>query len=464
MSEKTQSSVSGLEADLQWRMRVFRTVVGVSIVGAVALIILFIFLGMSGTTIPTWTLVGVASTTLTASLVSWFLLRRKLLRPAVIVYAGTLTLTTFASVYLAGGVTGPMILFVMIFPVLAGLLGGGRTVWWNTGIVVLIWAILIVLEKTQIVQITRISGPIFEITHYAMFLSTLLLIAWMIGAFVRRSQQSLVLAYERERELVELNRLARQASQAEREARELASRSTAHLRNTVAGYRDYLARVNAGDYTARVDVGELDEQIEGDHELHALGEYLNATVARLVQALDEMQHVQRRYTVQTWRDLLRSGRVGRAFQYRQNQVEALQAVNWEQVRRAIADGAVVVDRDRVAMPVVVNRQVIGAVGGQHPDGRAWSEEELNLLSDVVSQLAQTVESLRLFDETQRSAAREQLTGEITARIRQSLDLDTILQTAAREVGLALDADVVEVRLGRGADERLGKRAVEELPE
>jgi len=452
MSQDMQQ-IGGLEAERLWRTQIFRTVARVSVLGATALLALFTFLGLAGSTIPAWSLVGVASTTLIMSLVSLILVRQGRLQWAVILYVGLLTVTTFASVYLAGGVTGPLVLFVMLFPVLGGLLGGGRTGWWSTGIVISAWATLVLLETIGIVQVRPVSGPIFQVTHYAMFLSTLLLIAWMIGAFVGRTQKTLRLAYERERELNELNRKAQVAMEAEHQARELALRTSAHLRTTVAGYRDYLARVNAGDYAARIDVGELDEQVESDRELHALGEYLNATVERLVHALDEMNRMQRRYTTQAWSDFVRSGRVGRAFCYRQNRFLPPDEVRMDEVRQAIVEGTVVVAQDRVAMPVIVNRQVIGAIGGLHSDGRAWSEEELNLLSDVVGQLAQTVESLRLLDDVQRRAAREQLTSEITASIRQTLDLNSILQTAAREMGLALDADVVEVRLVTGEEHR-----------
>jgi predicted Zn-dependent protease len=62
-------------------------------------------------------------------------------------------------------------------------------------------------------------------------------------------------------------------------------------------------------------------------------------------------------------------------------------------------------------------------------------------------LAQTVESLRLLDETQRRAARERLTGEVTARMRETLDVDTVLQTAVREIGHALGLAALDVRLG-----------------
>ncbi|MFN2283211.1 MAG: hypothetical protein ACK2UQ_02230, partial [Anaerolineae bacterium] len=58
-------------------------------------------------------------------------------------------------------------------------------------------------------------------------------------------------------------------------------------------------------------------------------------------------------------------------------------------------------------------------------------------------------SLRLLDETQRSAAQERLVGEVTSRIRETLDMNAILRTAVRELGEALPGSKVQVRLGTG---------------
>ncbi len=58
---------------------------------------------------------------------------------------------------------------------------------------------------------------------------------------------------------------------------------------------------------------------------------------------------------------------------------------------------------------------------------------------------------RLYEDARRRATREQLVSEVTARMRESLDMDTVLQTAIREIGDALGIAEVEVRMGRIAD-------------
>jgi hypothetical protein len=61
-------------------------------------------------------------------------------------------------------------------------------------------------------------------------------------------------------------------------------------------------------------------------------------------------------------------------------------------------------------------------------------------------MAFAAENLRLLEETQQRAARERLLVGITSRVRETLDVDTVLQTAIREIGQALKLAEVEVRM------------------
>ena len=80
------------------------------------------------------------------------------------------------------------------------------------------------------------------------------------------------------------------------------------------------------------------------------------------------------------------------------------------------------------------------------DARPWSEEQRALVSAVVERLALAIDSQRLFRDVQRRAAREQVIGEVTGRIRESLDMDTVLRTAAREIEQGLGLYDVTIRL------------------
>ncbi len=101
----------------------------------------------------------------------------------------------------------------------------------------------------------------------------------------------------------------------------------------------------------------------------------------------------------------------------------------------------------VAMPVRIRDQVLGALRLRKQDNApAWTPEELALLQSLTEQLSVALESARLYQDTQHRAAREQLAAQITARMRESLDVERILQIAAREFGETLGASEVKIRL------------------
>jgi GAF domain-containing protein len=101
----------------------------------------------------------------------------------------------------------------------------------------------------------------------------------------------------------------------------------------------------------------------------------------------------------------------------------------------------------LAIPIRVRGQVMGVLSLRKGEGGAmWTAEEVTLLEGVVAQLDAALESARLYRETQRRAAQEQLTAEMASRIRETLDVDTILQAAAQEIRDALQLYDVTVRL------------------
>jgi GAF domain-containing protein/HAMP domain-containing protein len=106
--------------------------------------------------------------------------------------------------------------------------------------------------------------------------------------------------------------------------------------------------------------------------------------------------------------------------------------------------------EELCAPIRVRGQVIGIIDAEKPDGSGgWTEEEITLLEAFADQLGVALDSARLYQDTQRRAARERLAGEITARMRETLDMETVLKTAVREMGAALGIPRIEVRMGGG---------------
>lgn len=103
---------------------------------------------------------------------------------------------------------------------------------------------------------------------------------------------------------------------------------------------------------------------------------------------------------------------------------------------------------RVAAPIVVRGETLGSLSLEDANlDRQWSDEEWNLLYTVAGEVAQAVENARLIEETERLAERERTINQINARVRQTVNIDTILQTAVNELGRSLKAARVFARVG-----------------
>jgi adenylate cyclase len=108
-------------------------------------------------------------------------------------------------------------------------------------------------------------------------------------------------------------------------------------------------------------------------------------------------------------------------------------------------------RAALSVPIKLRGQVIGVLDLHEADeARLWTEHEIALAEAVAEQLALALESARLFEQTQARARREALTRRITDRIRDAMDVDAMLKTAIQELGQALGAPRVYIRLATDA--------------
>ncbi len=101
----------------------------------------------------------------------------------------------------------------------------------------------------------------------------------------------------------------------------------------------------------------------------------------------------------------------------------------------------------LAIPVKVAGEVIGVVDTYKPAAAgAWTKDEVETLESLSAQLGASLESARLHQQTRRRAARDRLVSEISARLRASMNPDTVLKTTVRGLGQALDAELASVEL------------------
>lgn len=101
----------------------------------------------------------------------------------------------------------------------------------------------------------------------------------------------------------------------------------------------------------------------------------------------------------------------------------------------------------LAIPVKVRDQVVGVLGFRKAEETAtWTQRETRVLELVVAELGDALMAAQLYEDAQSTAVRQQIVGELSSRMRQTLDVEAVLRTAAAEVRQALGLSEVVVRL------------------
>jgi GAF domain-containing protein len=183
-------------------------------------------------------------------------------------------------------------------------------------------------------------------------------------------------------------------------------------------------------------------------------------------ALSEVHSIQRRYVTRAWKDFLArrpTARVG----YTESEGESVDRESLQEAQRTALTHQRTVAHDSadgrpsgpsastatLVVPLKLRGQVIGTISLQETrQPRSWTADEITLAETMAEQTALTIETLRLMDETQRHAAHEELISEVTTRMRETLDVEIVLRTAAREMREALGLHDVSIQLEAPSEE------------
>ena len=165
--------------------------------------------------------------------------------------------------------------------------------------------------------------------------------------------------------------------------------------------------------------------------------------ARLFQqsqdALNELDKTFKRYISSEWRQFARQAKV---LGYRAHE-EGLEPIT-ETPKLAKSKDR---NGNTREIPIKLRGTTLGTLNVVMGERKqSYSEEEINLVQTVADRLALAMESARLLDESQRTAAKEQVIGEITGKIGSSINLRNVLQTAVEELGQAIPGSEIEILL------------------
>jgi GAF domain-containing protein len=155
---------------------------------------------------------------------------------------------------------------------------------------------------------------------------------------------------------------------------------------------------------------------------------------------------------EAWRDMIRkSARLGYRYSRGRPQVFPTETAWPQDMLEAMLKSQTInsetTDTPSIAVPIKVSDQVIGVIRLRKDPGTVgWTEDEIDFAEIITERLSQALEGARLFFETQKQAAQEQLTSTISTEFRQSLDLESVLKTAAKELSEAFNANEVIIRM------------------
>lgn len=174
------------------------------------------------------------------------------------------------------------------------------------------------------------------------------------------------------------------------------------------------------------------------------------------RALDEAQSLHRQYLNQEWsKRAVDSGRS--SYKYTSGKGLSPYEEDLPEVKmvfesgRPVTRSAVKNDEENktfstLAVPILLRGEVIGVIHLQENEGSnfVWSEGELVTVQTLADQLAQTLESARLFEQTIRRADRERRVLEITSKIRSTNDPQRMLEITLEELKRHLGASQAQI--------------------
>jgi len=103
-------------------------------------------------------------------------------------------------------------------------------------------------------------------------------------------------------------------------------------------------------------------------------------------------------------------------------------------------------RSELAVPMIVGGKVIGVFDVQSDQVGRFGESDINIQTTLAAQVSTSIQNVRSFEQSKAQADLESMVNAIGQKIQRASTVDDTLQTAIREIGLALGASRVSVNV------------------
>ena len=101
------------------------------------------------------------------------------------------------------------------------------------------------------------------------------------------------------------------------------------------------------------------------------------------------------------------------------------------------------------MPIMLRGEVVGVLNLKANSNREWTPDEMDIITAIIERSAVSIENARLLEESRKIAEKERAISDISAKIGQGTEIETILRTAVRELGAQISGAQVTVEIGGG---------------
>lgn len=188
--------------------------------------------------------------------------------------------------------------------------------------------------------------------------------------------------------------------------------------------------------------------------LQAVADYLAMVIERrrLQEELQgnrvEMERLFQQLLGRTWRAEAYAGRQVLGYRATGARPEPLDSPGSEEQETLQSGRTMVFQREEgslLATPIKLRGQALGVLTLRYATGET-PPEMVAFIEAAAERLALALENARLLEEAQCRAAREQLIAEMSARLRATLDLENVLQTAVREFQQSFGLKEAEIRI------------------
>ncbi len=120
-------------------------------------------------------------------------------------------------------------------------------------------------------------------------------------------------------------------------------------------------------------------------------------------------------------------------------------------------------RANLVVPITIDGHLFGLlIAHECQEPRAWQPEEINLFTQLSTQLALALNQASLIEQREAAAKQSQLLSEITLKLRQSIDETEILNIALPEIRTALGLDRASILIVDSKSEGEGKIIAESI--